>query len=384
MNRKPCKVVFIITGLGSGGAENMLCRLLERIDRDSFECHLISLTTLGEKGERIRDLRISVDQLGMRRGIPGPLRFLRLVRQLRRLRPDIVHTWLYHSDLIGGLAAWFARCPALIWGIRSSDFVRADTSLRTRFVLSLCTQVSGWLPDCVIYNSQKGGAYHMHLGYRARRSIVIPNGIDLGKFNRDQGARESVRQELGISADALLVGLIARYDPLKNHEAFLKAAARIHEDMPQVHFLLVGANVELSNPTLRDLIKANGLADVCHLVGERSDIPRLTASLDLATLTSWSEGFPNVLVEAMACGVPCVSTDAGDAKVILGETGRIVPPGDPDALADQVRELLRLSADERRDLGTRARNRAQHNFEIATVVKHYEAAYREIHFQRHQ
>jgi len=362
----------------------MLCRLLERIDRDSFECHLISLTTLGEKGERIRDLRISVDQLGMRRGIPGPLRFLRLVRQLRRLRPDIVHTWLYHSDLIGGFAAWFARCPTLIWGIRSSDFVRADTSLRTRFVLSLCTKVSGWLPDCVIYNSQKGGAYHMHLGYRARRSIVIPNGIDLGKFNRDQGARESVRQELGISADALLVGLIARYDPLKNHEAFLKAAARIHEDMPQVHFLLVGANVELSNPTLRDLIKANGLADVCHLVGERSDIPRLTASLDLATLTSWSEGFPNVLVEAMACGVPCVSTDAGDAKVILGETGRIVPPGDPDALADQVRELLRLPADERRDLGTRARNRAQHNFEIATVVKHYEAAYREIHYQRHQ
>ncbi len=369
------KLVFIITGLSTGGAGNMLLKLLERIDRTKFSCHVISLTDVGEIGIRIAALGIPVEALGMRRDMPDPIRFVRLTCRLRQINPDTVHTWLYHADLMGGLAARLARIPAVIWGVRSADFLRADTSLSTKIVLSLCAKVSPWLPDCILYNSHKGMTYHEKLGYRKRRSLVIPNGIDLEKFTPNENARHDVRRELGIQSNTPLVGLIARFDPLKNHEGFIKAAGCLHREMPEVHFLIAGQDVVWSNPILKSLIEAAKATSVFHLLGRRDDIPRITASLDLASLTSWSEAFPNVLIEAMACGVPCVSTDAGDAAVILGDAGRIVPTGDMEGLAAQWAALLRLPEDERRLFGERARARAMDQFELGAVVKRYEAMY---------
>jgi len=369
------KLVFIITGLSTGGAENMQLNLLERIDQSKFSCHVISLTDIGEVGIRMAALGIPVEALGMRRGMPDPIRFGQLVSRLHQLKPDVVHTWMYHANLVGGLAAWIARVPAVIWGIRSSDFLRAGTSLSTRVVVYLCGKVSSWLPQCILYNSQKGKAYHEKIGYAGHRSRVVPNGVDSGKFKPSPQARDEVRQELHIPANAPLIGLIARLDPLKNHEGFVKAAAYLHREMPEVHFLMAGENVEWSNPILKDLIEVAKLTSVCHLLGRRDDIPRITASLDIQSLTSWSEAFPNVLVEAMACGVPCVSTDVGDAAVILGDAGRIVPVGDMESLSAQWADLLRLSQDERRLFGEKSRARAMDQFELGAVVKRYEAMY---------
>ena len=353
----------------------MQLNLLERIDRSKFSCHVISLTDIGEVGIRMAALGIPVEALGMRRGMPDPIRFGQLVSRLHQLKPDVVHTWMYHANLVGGLAAWIARVPAVIWGIRSSDFLRADTSLSTRVVVYLCGKVSSWLPHCILYNSQKGKAYHEEIGYAGHRSRVVPNGVDSGKFKPSPQARDEVRQELHILANAPLIGLIARLDPLKNHEGFVKAAAYLHREMPEVHFLMAGENVEWSNPILKDLIEVAKLTSVCHLLGRRDDIPRITASLDLQSLTSWSEAFPNVLVEAMACGVPSVSTDVGDAAVILGDAGRIVPVGDMERLSAQWADLLRLPQDERRMFGEKARARAMDQFELGAVVKRYEAMY---------
>jgi glycosyltransferase involved in cell wall biosynthesis len=302
------KLVFIITGLSTGGAENMQFSLLKRIDRKKFACHVISLTDVGEIGVRMEALGIPVEALGMFRGMPDPIRFVQLIGRLRRIKPDIVHTWMYHANLMGGLAARVARIPAVIWGIRSSDFLRVDTSLLTKVVVSLCAKASSCLPHCILYNSQKGKAYHDKLGYAGLRSLVLPNGVDLEKFKPSIQARRDVRLELGIPVNAPLVGLIARFDPLKNHEGFIQAASFLHRTMPEVHFLMAGQDVQWSNMILKNLIEVAKLTSVFHLLGRRDDIPRLTAALDVQSLTSWSEAFPNVLVEAMACGVPCVST----------------------------------------------------------------------------
>jgi len=372
------KVALIITGIYSGGAETMLLKLLERIDRTKFSCHVFSLTEGGEIDTRVTALGVSGEVMGMRRGIPDPFRFLRLIYRLRQIKPDLVHTWLYHADLMGGLAARLAGVRTVIWGVRSADFVCADTSLSTRAVLSWCARLSRWLPSCVLYNSQKGIEYHRNLGYGERRSHLIPNGIDLEKFVPDDRARHDVRKELGLPSNASLIGLIARFDPLKNHAGFIQAAGCLHRKMPEVHFLMAGQDVDWSNSVLKDLIEGTKLTHVFHLLGKRDDIPRITASLDVASLTSWSEAFPNVLAEAMACGVPCVSTDAGDAAMILGGTGRIVQTGDMESLADQWAALLRLAEDERRLLGKRARARVMDQFEIGAVVKRYEDVYLDV------
>lgn len=376
-------IVFVIAGLATGGAETMLLRLLERIDRTKFSPHVISLTDIGEIGPRIAALGIPVEALGMRRGRLDIICFFRLVWRLWKIKPDVVHTWMYHADLLGGLAAKLAKVPTVIWGVRSADFLQADTGRSTRAVLFLCARFSAWLPDVVLYNSQKGADFHKTLRYKESHYIVVPNGIDLEKFRPDEQARFDVRKELGVSSTTPLVGLIGRYDPLKNHEGFIRAAICLHRIMPEVHFLMAGKDVDWSNQVLKAMIEDGKLADYFHLLGSRSDIPRITAALDLASLVSWSEAFPNVLIESMACGVPCVSTDAGDAALILGEDGWIVPVGDMVGLSARWSAFLRLRDDERRIYAERARCRVMEKFEIGVVVRRYEAVYRDAMTRRH-
>lgn len=353
----------------------MLLRILERIDLAKFSPHVISLTGVGEIGPRIAALGIPVEALGMHHGLPDPVRFVKLVWRLWKVKPDVVHTWLYHADLMGGLAARMARVPVVIWSVRSADFLLADTGWPTRFTLSLCARFSSWIPDVVLYNSQKGAAFHKELGYKETRRIIVPNGIDLEKFRPDEQARLDVRKELGVSSATPLIGIIGRYDPLKNHEGFIQAAGYLHRVMPNVNFLLAGKDIDSSNLALKKMIEEAGLVASCHLLGSRNDIPRITASLDLASLASWSEAFPNVLIEAMACSVSCVSTNAGDAALILGNDEWVVPVGDMAGLADKWLAFFHLSANARRIYAEKGRCRVMDNFEIGVVVRRYESIY---------
>lgn len=370
------KIVFVISGLNAGGAENMLLRLIERIDRAVFSFQVISLTSLGEIGPKIMSMGVPVEALDMRPGWRSLLGFFRLVRRLRQIKPDLVHTWMYHADFLGGLAAKLAMVPGVVWCVRSSDFLHSGTRWSTRLILALCARVSSWMPSLVLYNSQKGADYHKKLRYRESYSLVIPNGIDIDQFKPDAQARLDVRRELGIPSSTSLIGLIGRYDALKNHSGFIQAAMQLHQMMPEVHFLMAGKNVDEANQELKGVIEKSGLTNYCHLLGARDDIPRVTAALDLATLASWSEAFPNVLIEAMACGVPCVSTDAGDAALILAGNGWVVPLGDMKALADQWMIFLRLNADEKRRYAERVRCHARVKFDIDVVARCYEDVYR--------
>lgn len=371
---KPVRVVHVITALTLGGAETALLRLLSHYDRERFPSTVIALIGDGPVGPRIAALGVEVIDLGMRRGkVPNPLALLSLARHLRRLRPDVVQSWMYHADLLATLALPLARRPPLVWNVRCSDMTGGGRQRPLKLV-RLLARLSG-VPSAVVVNSRAGREYHAACGYDPRRWAVIPNGFDLGEFHEDGEAAAAVREELGLEHGTPLIGLIARWDPVKDHRTFLEAARILADARPEVHFLLAGSGTTSSNATLSGWIDELHLRGNVHLLGERRDIPRVTAALDIASLTSFAEGFPNVVGEAMACGVMCVVTDVGDARWIIGEMGRFVPPRQPAALAAAWKDVLQMPREERQALGRRARLRITESFSMRSVISAYENLY---------
>lgn len=370
------RIVFIITNLSTGGAEAMLLKLLERLDRQNFEPLVISLVSVGEVGSKIRSLGIPVRALGMARGWTSLARFFELVRTIRDCRPDIVHTWLYHADLLGGLAAKLAGVGVVYWGVRSSNLEARKSRWITRVVRRICALLSPFIPNRIFFNSEVAMQVHSKLGYARRKMIVIPNGFDLSRFRADKDVRRSMRDDLGCSPDQLVVGMIGRYDPLKNQTGFVSAIEIVHRQMPQVVFLMVGPGVESDNQELVGLLKKSGVMDRVLLLGACDDMPRLLSALDVLASPSYAEAFPNVIGEAMASGVPCVATDVGDCSYIIGDAGQVVKVGDMEGLALCLESVLRLTHEQRAVLGQRARDRVAELFEIGVVVHRYEEVYR--------
>jgi glycosyltransferase involved in cell wall biosynthesis len=369
------KIAHVITGTGLGGAEVMLDTVLRAL-RPGYESHVVSLQSIGPVGERIRARGVPIETLDMRAGVPDPRAVLRLARLLRRLGPDLVHTWMYHADLIGGLAARLAGVRRVAWAIHNSTLDPQRVKASTRAVVRTCAALSGRLPDRILCCSDVAQQVHVGYGYPEDRFEVIPNGLDVQRFAPDPDARRQLRAELGVPGEAPLVGLIARWDPQKNHAGFLHAAAAVRRRHPAARFLLAGTRIEPSNAELAGLVDGHGLGDAVRLLGPRDDVPRVMASLDLLVSASgYGEAFPIVLGEAMACGVPCVATDVGDSAFIVADTGRVAPPGDDDALGRAIGELLDLPAHDRAALGARARQRIATHFDIRLVARRYEAFY---------
>jgi len=375
------KVVHLISSLKTGGTEMMLFKLLAAVKKDEFNSSVISLTSGGQIADRIAALDIPVEILGMRRGTPSPLAFFRLYRMLRRQRPDVLQTWLYHSDLMGFFAGKLARVPALAWNIRCSTtddrYFTGMTGQVVRLLARLSTK-----PDAVIVNSDAGRAIHENMGYKPHRWEIVPNGFDLTRFRPDLAARSAVRDELGIPGDAAVIGLVARFDPLKDHHTFLRAAAELLIDAPGTHFVLVGPGVDWENPVLSGLATELEISDQVHFLGERTDAARITAAFDIATCSSTGEGFPNIIGEAMASGVPVVTTDVGDARIVVGETGIVVPIRDPAALAGGWRTMLNLGTDGMARLGEKAREKVAEQYDIHGIADRYASIYRKLIFNR--
>jgi glycosyltransferase involved in cell wall biosynthesis len=353
----------------------MLTKLLENIDRRRFSPIVISLTTADEVGPRIQALGIPVYALGMKRGALNFTKFLRMVRMLRQLRPNVVHTWMYHADLLGGLAARLAGIKAVSWGLRQSNLSPEVNKYSTLIVVKVCAYVSWFLPSRILSCSERGMKSHTVAGYCTEKMVLIPNGFDVTRFYPDPAARDSVRHELGLRSATMIVGLVARDDPQKNLPGFIAAAAKVHAALPQVHFIMVGTGIDEKNRALNTLIEHSNLQKVFHLLGYRKDIPRLMASMDLLVSSSIGEAFPNVIGEAMSCGVPCVVTDVGDAAEIVGDTGRVVGSSDMEGIAQHLINLLQWPTERRTQLGDRARNRIQDRYEIGGVTGLYEKFY---------
>lgn len=372
------KILFIITDLAVGGAEMMLLKLLERIDRRQFDPHVISLIADGHIRPKIEALGIPVTSVGMHAESYDLRPVFRLVKLIKECNPDVVQTWMYHADLLGGIAARLAGVKKVVWAIRHSNLSKDVNKSRTLLVARTCARVSGFVPYRILCCSVMARKVHADLGYADERFVVIPNGFDLKRFGPDPSARGSIRSELGLQADTPLVGLVGRYDPQKNHLGFVQAAALVHRARPDVHFVLAGTNVDASNQKLVSAIQQAGLGSVMHLLGRRDDVPTLMASFDVLASSSAGEAFPNVLGEAMASSVPCVVTDVGDSADIVGPTGRVVTAGDMPALADRLLEVLSLPPDQYRVLADGARARVAERYEIGHVIALYQDFYRSL------
>ena len=357
----------------------MLGQLLARGDPARLDQRVTSLSGLGALGGDLRASGIVVDALDMRRGPAGAIDAARLAGWLRRDKPDLVQTWLYHADLIGGLAARLAGCRHLVWNIRHTDLRPGSDKRSTILVARVCAALSGCLPERIVCNSETALRTHVALGYPRDKFVVIPNGIDAARFCPDPAAYVAVRRELSVAAGTPLIGLVGRFHPQKDHRGFLRAVGILARRDDSVRFLLCGEDVTPGNARLGEWIVEHGLGDRVHLLGVRQDMPRLTAALDVATSSSsHGEAFGNVIVEAMACGVPCVVTDVGDSGAIVGATGRLVAPGEPEALARAWAELLAAGPEERAALGAAARRRAIEHYAIEGVLERYQALYEEI------
>lgn len=372
------RVVHVINSLEYGGAESMLCNLLLRSDRKRFDSSVVSLIDDLTVAEPIIGAGIPVVTMGMMPGLPDPRGLWRLARHLRRIKPDVIQTWMDHSNLIAGVAALAAPNARVIWGIHHSHHVPGVAKRSTLMTVSACARLSKWLPSKIVCCSEQSRRNYERDGFDRTRMLVIPNGFDMDAFRPDADAREAIRRELRVPADAALVGLVARFDPLKDHATFLRAAAHLVRTQPDTHFLMCGHNVDRDNLELVAQIEAVGLRDRCHLLGARRDVARIHASLDVATSSSISEAFPLVVGEAMACGTPCVVTDVGDSALVVGPTGRVVPPKDPAALAAAWGEMLALGPAGRTTLGLAARQRVRERFDLRAVTRRYEALYEQL------
>lgn len=375
---KRVKILHVITGLNTGGAEMMLYSLLSHIDRHRFFPRVICLNGVGQVGERIRALDIPVWSPSSTDRRLTPLGWLYILRDIRKDRPDILQTWLYHADLFGGLAGRLAGIRRIVWSVHGSGLDRASTKTTTIAVARLCAMLSGRIPVRIVFCAEESLRLHLQFGYCTRNTSLIPNGFDIEKFRADPEARRSVRVNFGIPANAPVIGMVARYAPEKDHATFIKAAAILLDRFPQARFLLIGDGVDWENNELRRAIEKAGIAKNTILTGVRPDIPRLLAAMDVLGSSSYREAFPMAIGEAMATSVPCVVTNVGDCALMVGDTGLAVPPSSPQALAQGWESILTMNAVDRKELGTASRRRVEQNFSIAKVTRKYEALYDEL------
>ena len=367
------RIAHVISDLDAGGAESMLVKLVGGIDRHRFFSAVISLTDGGQLGEEMKALGVPVYTLGMKRGRPDIFAIPRLIKLLRHLKPAIIQSWLYHADLLSTLAVKFSGCSRLIWNVRCSEMDLSKYPPLTRFVQRLliwCSRV----PAAIVVNSEAGKLQHQRLGYHPRRWHVIPNGFDTRRFRPNTRERVSSRKELGAADHEVIVALIARLDPMKDHNTFLEAAQQIARTRKNVYFALIGKDTE----QLANRIAVKGLKERAWLLGYRHDIAALLPAVDIVCLSSIGEGFPNVLGEAMACAIPCVSTDVGDARNIIGDTGIVVPVRDPKALAEAIIDLIDLGPGRRTALGIAARERIEKKYSLQKIVEQYTALYSQL------
>jgi glycosyltransferase involved in cell wall biosynthesis len=297
---------------------------------------------------------------------------------VRRFRPDVLQSWLYHADLLGCIAARVHGGSKLVWNVRCSNMDVSRYGIMTRLAIRACAALSS-LPDKIVVNSHSGLRFHAALGYKAARCVVVPNGFDPERFKPDPDARRAVREALGAGPQARLVGVGARYDPMKGHAVFLRAAGSVARAVPEARFVLFGEGMDERNPELMHASRQEGVLNRLILLGRRSDVAEVMNALDLLVLPSiYGEGLPNIVGEAMACGVPCVVSDVGDAARLVGETGVVVPPGEADSLAEGVLALLARPAEELGALGRAARERIAQQYDLRGMGRQYEELYEQL------
>lgn len=366
------KVTHIITCLDTGGAEMMLYKLLSLYDRNKFVMSVISLSDIGEIGKKIQAIGVPIESLNLRKNF---FNFFKLIKILRKNKPNIIQTWMYHADLFGAVASLFVKKVKLVWGIRNGSIDKNRMKCRTIFTAKICAWLSKFIPKKIICCAHAAADIHVKFGYAKSKMIVIPNGFDLKSFKFNSEFYQDVRKELQLSGDSLLVGMLARFDPDKDYSTFIKASHQVALQNPKTYFVCCGKNIDQENLKLFQQIKNFSLQDRFYLLGERYDIPRLLSAFDVLASSSVSEGFSNVIGEAMACETPCVVTDVGDSAAIVGNNDFVVPPQEVQKLSEAIQKILSMGIKERKMLGKKMRDRIDKNYSINVIIDQYQDLY---------
>ena len=368
---RPVKVLHVISTLDVGGAEQNLFRLVASMDRASFVNEVVCMTLPGPMGRRIEEAGVPVHTLKMRKGAPEFGAALKLRFMANLYRPDVVQCWMYHANLLGMTLLYSRR---VLWNIRCSDMDLSRYGNLYRLTVMAGARLSG-MPAAIITNSAAGRIAHERIGYRPKRWITIPNGFDTDLFKPDPQARPAMRAKLRIPQEAFVIGLIGRLDPMKDHATFFSAASAFLAGHPGTHFILAGRGVTRKNQAITDLMQGVPDTGTFHLLDERCDIPEVLATLDMATSSSVSEGFPNAVAEAMACGLPCVATDAGDTGIILGDAGILVKRQSPEDLCRAWSFIARMDPADRLAMGMKARERIRLHYTQIKTTDSYQQEY---------
>lgn len=357
------RIVHVITSLGIGGAERMVQRLVETHARnDQVESIVISLTSVGVIGEELKRAGFAVEALHMRSGLAGLVALARLRARLRALAPDVVQTWLYHADLIGGIAARLAGVNAIVWNLRGIDHGRSRI---TGVIVRINAWLSHMIPHSVLCCGHSVRDHHARLGFDRAKLSVLPNGYDLDRF---------VPASDNKNGQGPLMIALGRNDILKDYPTLIAAFANARQRIPGLRGAIYGRGCS-HDAALRQQVAACNLGDALALHEEIGDVRTVLATATLLASSSTSEGFPNVIAEAMAMGIPCAVTEAGDSALIVGNCGHVVPPGNAAALADAIVNIATLAPTDYSDLARRARRRIADNFEMGMVARHYLAHY---------
>lgn len=373
-------ITHLITVLGDGGAEAVLYRLCAN---DKQNRHVVvSMRGPSKYGPRLEAAGICVHCLDMPAGRLTWSGVSRLFTLLKREKPDLLQTWMYHADLVGSIVGRLAGVKSIFWNVRHSNLDPGNAKRATILVAQLCARLSGLVPRRIICCAEKAKSVHSALGYQENKFVIIANGYDLSIFHPDPRQREAVRTELGLTQDALVLGMVGRFNEQKDHASLLKSLSRLKQKGVDFTCLLVGERMNADNPTLGAWIDEHGVRDHVRLLDQRTDIPAVMNALDIHLLSSSSgEGFPNVLAEAMACGTPCVTTDVGDAAEIVGDVGRVVVPREPEAFAKALLEVIeeRQTNPQRwRQRQHAAAERIASRFSLDAMVASYDRVWHEL------
>lgn len=396
---KPIRVLHLISGLGQGGAESVLTRLVTNSTEKNI---VLSFTDEGVYGAMIRVAGVELHCLGMNPGRITLGDFRRLVKKIRELQVDVVQTWMYHADLIGGLAARLAACKHIAWGIRNSGYQLKQSSRSAYYIARVSGFLSRLIPQKIIACGEQAARLHGRWGYDLKRMVVIQNGYDLTRWQADRQAAQRLREQWQVGVNDPVFGFVARWNPLKDHQSLLQAFVHIKQNHPRARCVLVGKGLDKNNVELMALLKGLGLQafddiqenqrslasernpNATHaeviLLGMRQEVSAIMTALDVHVLSSIAEGFPNVVAEAMACETPCVVTDVGDAALMVGDLGWVAEPSNPADLANKMEQALSylqsLSAEEKVQYQKRVRHYVVDHFSLNCMIDNYEQTWR--------
>jgi glycosyltransferase involved in cell wall biosynthesis len=368
------KVLMIINSLDIGGAEMSLETLSYALN-NQIQVEVISLSGSGNIAQRLKDTGIVVHELELRANRVLLNQYIALFSLIRKIKPDIVHTWMYHSNFFGGVIARLAGVKKIIWSVHAFNISKGMLKFRTRTLIKCLALFSYFIPSRIICCSQKSLDVHRQLGYHSKKLVFIPNGVNTRLFSFSEESREAVRNELGIDGKQILVGCIGRYDVQKNQLGFLQTISYIKSMNLEYHFVFVGRGNSSQNKEICDEISSRNLSNNITLLGERQDISSILSALDIFAMPSKGEAFPVSLCEAMACEIPCIASNVGDIQLILGNISQAIDLKKFDTFAEAIIELGSETSDSRKQLGIKLKQRVAENFSIDIVAQLHEELY---------